>query len=67
MASSNLTPDTQQSHQFFVTVLLEFMGVLAMTIIADVSDDVGNVLMVVMIGFFIIFLMNNLGPKTVLV
>lgn len=49
----------ETAHQLFMTFAGETIGVLIIAVFADLNDDLGRVLMVIMIGWFLLFLMIN--------
>lgn len=47
------------SHDVFVVILAEVIGVSILAIIADASDALGKVAVAIMAGWLLIFLMSN--------
>ena len=59
MASQGTSVPVGASHNVFVTILGEFVGVAILAVIADSSEDLGKVAVMLMAGWFLIFLMIN--------
>lgn len=47
------------SHDAFVTVLTELIGISVLAIIADTSDTAGSIAVALMAGWLLIFLISN--------
>lgn len=50
---------TIPAHNIFVGIAFELIGVSVLAIFADMSDDLGELMVVVMVGWFIVFLSIN--------
>lgn len=46
-------------HQIFVKIAGELIGISVLAVFADMNDDVGSVMVALMVGWFILFLITN--------
>lgn len=60
-ATKNQNPVVGAPHTLFVQWTAEAIGFCLLAIVADFNDDLGGVIVAIMIGWFIIFAMNNNG------
>jgi hypothetical protein len=58
--SSGIT-STPSAHSIVVQTAIEVIGVGLMAIFADMSDNVGRLMLVLMVGFFLIWFFMNLS------
>jgi hypothetical protein len=56
--------EQQLSHNVFVQILAEVIGVSLLAIIADASDALGKVAVALMAGWLLLFLMANATDLT---
>lgn len=52
-------PKPQPGHEIVVTTAVELIGVSLMTLLAGTSDQMGNIVIVVMIGFALAWTLAN--------
>jgi hypothetical protein len=59
--SGGAGPNTSQqsTHEIFVTILAEVIGVSLLAILADASDSLGKVAVALMAGWLLLFLISN--------
>jgi hypothetical protein len=57
---------TNQSSDIVLALIVEMVGVGAVTVIAGLSDDAGTLVLVVMLGLWLLFLINHPGVETYL-
>lgn len=55
MATTTSTPQ----HQIFVKIAGELIGISILAVFADMNDDLGSIMVMLMIGWFVLFLMIN--------
>lgn len=55
MATSTATPQ----HQVFVKITGELIGISILAVFADMNDDLGSFMVVLMAGWFVLFLITN--------
>lgn len=57
--SSGSSAGVTSAHALVITVLAEAAGVFTLAVIADMNDDMGGVMVALMVAWFVIFLMTN--------
>jgi hypothetical protein len=61
-----MATDTTSAHSTFVKILAEVGGVSVMAILADTNDEIGSVLVAIMVGWVILALMTNTAVQGIL-
>jgi hypothetical protein len=54
-------PAAQPGHDIVVTVAVELIGVSLMTLLAGTSDQMGSIVIIVMVGFALAWTLANTG------
>jgi hypothetical protein len=54
-------PKPQPGHDIVVTVAVELIGVSLMTLLAGTSDQMGSIVIIVMVGFALAWTLANTG------
>lgn len=49
-------PTPQSSHNAYVTIIFELIGISLLAVLADMNEELGKLLMVMMIGWLLFFL-----------
>lgn len=54
-------PGPKTSHDVYVTIIFELIGISLLAILADLNDELGKLLVIMMAGWFLFFLITNAG------